>query len=295
MVVKAGLKGFIPDVEGPVQSHYNQLHRHVAVSAFGFLFRSHALYTFEINEDYASNVSFLNDVYDNFKERRDPGSLDKSITNSVMYKAPTKSRFKAARRLELRKPVQRMVAIKEAHSDDEHVGKTRYVRDKPGRNPTVTRFFLQELDPEAERYRRVQKPLTRKLNRKRGPPLRAASELSEVLSADVPIDYFTPAYYNSLSLRERARYARGGVAFPLAKYAFAPEHAEWKTMDRKPFMKKYGKEVLRQYNIPTAEEIAGLSDSDEDDEDDGSEPDIIDLVDTSEDEDEMEVEEELDP
>ncbi|KAK7007541.1 hypothetical protein R3P38DRAFT_3596372 [Favolaschia claudopus] len=70
---------------------------------------------------------------------------------------------------------------------------------------------------------------------------------------------------------------------------------EWKTMDRKPFMKKYGKEVLKQYNIPTAEEIAGVSDSDEDDEDDGSEPEIIDLVDTSEDEDEMEVEEELDP
>ncbi|KAK7007543.1 hypothetical protein R3P38DRAFT_2553003, partial [Favolaschia claudopus] len=243
MVVKAGLKGFIPDVEGPVQSHYNQLHRHVAVSAFRFLFRSHALYTFEINEDYANNVSFLNDVYDNFvygtlaqntkKERRDPGSLDKSITNSVAYKARnrlTKLRFQAGRRLQLRKPVQRMIAIKEAHSDDEHVGKTRYVRDKPGRNPTVARFFLQELDPEAERYRRAHKPLTHKLNRKRGPPLRAASELSEVLSADVPIDYFTPVYYNSLSLRERARYAKGGVAFPLAKYAFAPEHAEWRAL-----------------------------------------------------------------
>lgn len=55
-----------------------------------------------------------------------------------------------ATRLELRKPVQRMTYVQEAHSDDEDGN----VREKPGRNPVVGEFFVNELDPEAEHYRK---------------------------------------------------------------------------------------------------------------------------------------------
>jgi hypothetical protein len=63
------------------------------------------------------------------------------------------TRFKTANRLELRKPVQRMVNITEAHSDDEHSPQGSLVREKPGRNPIVGQFFRNELDVSAEEYR----------------------------------------------------------------------------------------------------------------------------------------------
>jgi hypothetical protein len=43
-----------------------------------------------------------------------------------------------------------MAYIQEVHSDDED----GHVREKPGRNPIVTKFFLEEVDPAAEAYRK---------------------------------------------------------------------------------------------------------------------------------------------
>jgi hypothetical protein len=103
----------------------------------------------------------------------------------------------------------------------------------------------------------------------------------------VPINFFTPAFYNALTVKERARYADTGVAFPLEKYAFAPEHAAWKKMGKAEFMTKYGNEVLKQYNIPSEEEIDELSDSEDEDE---AREEEINLVDTDS---EIEVDDEL--
>lgn len=131
---------------------------------------------------------------------------------------------------------------------------------------------------------------SRKLERKRETPLLPASAISKELPSDVPIDYFDPPFYNSLSVPERTRYIHTGVAFPLAKYVKAPEHAGWKKMNAEKFMEKYGKEVLAQYNIPSEEEIAEYEMNEEMDI-----PEVIDLRDTDdEDTDEAtEVEEEL--
>lgn len=46
-----------------------------------------------------------------------------------------------------------MVYIKEAHSDDEHSPEGRRVREKLGRNPVATKFFVDELDVKTEEYR----------------------------------------------------------------------------------------------------------------------------------------------
>ncbi|KAJ7271791.1 hypothetical protein C8J57DRAFT_1507700 [Mycena rebaudengoi] len=276
MVLKAGLQGFVPDVEGPVQSAYNQLHRHLAVSAFQFLSKAFALHA-------------LNNTK---KERRRPGSLSESIVKGVAYKARSRvadTRFKTARRLELRKPVQRMAYVNEVHSHDEHSSQGRRVREKPGCNPVLAKFLTSELDVKAEEYRlrnpnRGQKKPD---HRKRDTPLLAASAISIGLPAEVPIDFFTPAFYNALTVKERARYADTGVAFRLEKYAFAPEHAAWKKMGKAEFMTKYGNEVLKQYNIPSEEEIDELSDSEDEDE---AREEEINLVDTDS---EMEVDDEL--
>ena len=61
-------------------------------------------------------------------------------------------------------------------------------------------------------------------------------------------------------------------------------------MGKKDFMKKYSNAVLELYNIPSAEEINALPDSDADDKEDVE----INLKDTDV-ESEMEVDEELNP
>jgi hypothetical protein len=45
-------------------------------------------------------------------------------------------------------------------------------------------------------------------------------------------------------------------------------------MGKVEFMKAYGDEVLAKYNVPTAEEIAALGDSDADEQEDDSELDL---------------------
>ncbi|KAJ7026164.1 hypothetical protein C8F04DRAFT_1398378 [Mycena alexandri] len=282
MILKSGLKGFCPDLDGPVQSTYNQLHRHLAVSAFQFLSSSFALAALEVNARVAEDTELLGDMYDNYTygtlaqktrmERRRPGSLSESIKHNNEFKARgrlAKVRFETAARLKLRKPVQRMAFVQEAHSDDEH-GAQRSVREKPGRNPIVGMFFQQELDPAAEQYRRRNakagqaKPQTRI----RSDPLLPASDFGVILPDNVPIDYFTPEFFNALTLKERARYVNTGVAFPLEDFVFDEVHEEWKTMGKKEFMEMYGDDVLAQYDVPTQEEIDEIPESDvEDDED----------------------------
>jgi hypothetical protein len=66
MVLKAGLQGFCPDLDGPMQSAYNQLHRHLAVAGFQFLSGSFALAALEVNAQVAKNTELLNDMYDHF-------------------------------------------------------------------------------------------------------------------------------------------------------------------------------------------------------------------------------------
>jgi hypothetical protein len=47
-----------------------------------------------------------------------------------------------------------MAYVQETHSDDERDNGVPWVHDKPGCNSTVTRFFLEKLDVEAEEYRK---------------------------------------------------------------------------------------------------------------------------------------------
>ncbi|KAJ7137193.1 hypothetical protein C8R44DRAFT_869253 [Mycena epipterygia] len=306
MILKAGLQGFCPDLEGPVQSTYNQLHRHLAVSGFQFLSASFALSALEVNAKFAEDTDLLCDMYDNYTygtlaqktkmERCRPGSLSQSLQHGAEYKARARLRdvrFKTAVRLGLRKPVQRMAFIEEAHSDDEYsLGGEHRVREKPGRNPVVTKFFLEELDTEAEVYRKRNAKSGQKApkTRTRADPLIPASEIGVILPPDVPVDFFTPEFYNALTLKERARYANTGVAFPLEDFVFDEMHDGWKTLGKKEFMELYGKDVLDQYDIPSAEEIRALPDSDAED---GEEVEI-DLEDTEDEaEDEMQVDEDL--
>ncbi|KAJ6450438.1 hypothetical protein C8R47DRAFT_1084453, partial [Mycena vitilis] len=111
-----------------------------------------------------------------------------------------------------------------------------------------------------------------------------SSALSRILPVGVPIDFFTPQFYNDeLDLHEKAMYVNTGVAFPLPQFCTSQYHGDWCRMNAKDFMLKYGNDVLAQYKIPTAEELAGLASNNADDEgeesDDKEETDLEDTED----------------
>jgi hypothetical protein len=97
MVLRASLLGFCPDIEGLIQSTYNQLHRHLAVAIFQFLSSSFALSALDVNNTFANNYELLCQMYNNFvygtvvqntrKERRRPGSLTQVHHESKESKA----------------------------------------------------------------------------------------------------------------------------------------------------------------------------------------------------------------
>ncbi|KAJ7855688.1 hypothetical protein B0H13DRAFT_2357712 [Mycena leptocephala] len=150
MALKAGLKGFCPDLEGPAYSAYNQLHRHIAVSGFQFLSSSYALAALDVNTRISDNTSLMGEMEPKTRVRVDP-------------------------------------------------------------------------------------PLP-------------ASEIGVILPPDVPVDFFTPEFYNALTLKERARYMNTGVAFPLEDIAFDEAHGDWKYMGKAEFMAMYGNEFWNEEN-----------------------------------------------
>jgi hypothetical protein len=85
-----------------------------------------------------------------------------------------------------------------------------------------------------------------------------SSELS-TLPKEVPIDWFDPVYWNTvLTVRDQLEYLSGGIriALPAAQHCDEWDKcAEWKNLSCREFFDKYSKEVLKDYNIPTEEEV----------------------------------------
>ncbi|KAJ6448767.1 hypothetical protein C8R45DRAFT_947782 [Mycena sanguinolenta] len=258
-----------------------------------------ALGALEVNAKVAEDTELLGDMHDNYvygtlaqktkMECHRPGSLSQLITHGVEFKARARLgevRFKTAVSLQLRKPVLCMICIAEAHSDDEHSSSESRVREKPGRNPIIAQFFREELDPEAEVYckRNMKKGQREPKTHIRTDPLLQASPMGTFLPDDVPVNFFTPEFFNSLTLKGRARYVNTGVAFPLADFAFDEAHDDWKTMGKKEFKEMVGNDVLNLYDIPTLEEIEAIPVSDADDSDEEEE---INLEDTNDEADEV--------
>ncbi|KAJ7833813.1 hypothetical protein B0H13DRAFT_2370263 [Mycena leptocephala] len=283
MVQKAGLQGFCPDIEGPAYSTYNQLHRHLAVSAFQFLSSSFALMALNVNNHYAQDHNLCSDMYDNSSTellRRTPRRRS-VVPEASAILCVTVSQTKLA-------PVcVRLDSKQLVDSNYANLFSAWFISTRSILTMNTPRIEGAAVSAEEYRERNGKPGQTKPDTRHRNNPLLPPSEIGLVLPPDVPIDFFTPEFYNSLTVKERARYADTGVAFPLEQYVFNDAHAHWMKMGKADFMKAYGNEVLAKYNIPSPEEIAEQSDSDADDE----EEEEIDLADT--DDSEMEVDEEL--
>ncbi|KAJ7935735.1 hypothetical protein B0H13DRAFT_1590047, partial [Mycena leptocephala] len=132
--------------------------------------------------------------------------------------------------------VMKLAAERECHSDDEEA-------DDHG-NSHIT---------SASRPRNRQRVL---------PP----SNLSRALPTTVPIDYFSPKFFNDLSVWDRASYMDNGIALPLEEHCQTWENIQqWQSLSTADFMARYGNAKLALYNIPTEDELAMLASIDEDD------------------------------
>ncbi|KAJ7029892.1 hypothetical protein C8F04DRAFT_962372 [Mycena alexandri] len=252
-VTRAGLKAFHPDVFGPTHSTYNQLHRHLAVSTFRSIAGWYGYTALNVSLTVANDYHLLSEMYDNYM----------------------------------------FGTVKAAHSDDERPpgGDARkkkglIICTKEGRSAIVT-AFVRELDANINKRAEREPKRGTKCAPKRtvtNPPT-AASTLSRVLPVGVPIDFWTPKFYNEeLDTREKAMYVDTGVAFPLEKFCNDQDVTKWAKMPAKQFMEKYGNDVLAQYNLPTPEEIAALGLDKDYDADDDSDDESTDLEDTEDDE-----------
>ncbi|KAJ6561362.1 hypothetical protein B0H10DRAFT_2445651 [Mycena sp. CBHHK59/15] len=280
-VTRAGSKCFIQT---------SLLHRHLAVSTFSFLVSWYGYTALGASNTIAGDYHLLAEMYDNFvfgtiktnsrKEFNSPGSLGKALGKSNAEKRRVGC-YKEVKLMRYRKLILRLVKTEATHSDDERP-------TGEGRNPVVTAFF-------GGQDRKITRRLERSPTRKREPESRTlaspptSSALSRVLPIGIPIDFWTPQFYNELDLHEKAMYVNTGVAFPLPQFCTTEHHKDWYRMNTKDFMVKYGNDVLARYNIPTADELAGLpSESADEGGQNSGEEEETDLEDTEDSSDQME-------
>jgi hypothetical protein len=144
---------------------------------------------------------------------------------------------------------------------------------KQARNSHIT-DFLRHIDSS----RKAGNPLFRGSRKREEPriphPEKLESRISARVPVDCPLDWFDPAFFNAMSLRNRARYATAPIALPLKSDCLSTDSdPDWKDMPQRAFMKKYGNRVRALYKLPTATELAALEDGDDDDNGDDDDDD----------------------
>lgn len=185
------------------------------------------------------------------------------------------------------KHIVRLAAETECHSDDDEpaLGSDEYmIHAKEGRDSLVTDLFrIMSMRHERAKSHQRKKGrryvqfadtssicsfLSLRVHRTRTPGL-GPSEISLPLPQKVPIDFFSPDFFNSLSVRQRKIYMGNGVALPTAEFCQKWEDIEnWKGLSKAEFMDRYGRAKLALYKLPTAAEIARLEEFTNDEDDD---------------------------
>ncbi|KAJ7052383.1 hypothetical protein C8F01DRAFT_1170971, partial [Mycena amicta] len=308
-IQRAGLRAFCPDVVGPVQSTYNQIHRHLAVTTFQTAVRILGLHGLETDIRVVDNYGLLADVYENYvygrlartttTERNNPGSLAASSASQVVVrrrKTRCVARYNMAKQLRYRRAVLCGLRVPEMHSDDEYApgSKTELIHyPKPARSSKMTRM-VRHLDKKIAELKAQNKKPGQKKPLTRTKIYKNPSSLSLVLPPNtpknkIPLDCIDPKYYNTvLTVRERAAYMYNRIAMPIERYLFREDHSAWKLMATNQFNKLYASRVLQEYDLPTEEELAAAEGGNGGLDSDDS------LADTEQDpEDEMEVEPEM--
>jgi hypothetical protein len=98
-------------------------------------------------------------------------------------------------------------------------------------------------------------------------PPRPSRFKGEPLPDRVSIDYFTPSFWNhDLSVEDKAHYIKDGVFIGMPPAYLCSSWKDvltWKGLSRKQMTEKYGRAVLKDYVIPSEEELQQLKDNQE--------------------------------
>ena len=184
-----------------------------------------------------------------------------------------------------------IVSDPKATSDDEcddNDPELHIVKRKPERS-TAANHFIEKLDLQ-RRHDAAQMPGGRRQGRNR--IRRADAPISSMteLPAAMPIDYYEPAFFGSLSMLVKQRAANANrIAFPcdIREILCGPRSANEKLSDTGLF-KKFGSQVLALYNLADEDEgdyeedraeEEDLEDSGDEDDDDAMEVDGIRAID----------------
>lgn len=161
--------------------------------------------------------------------------------------------------------VKMLADSNECTSDDERdASGDLHIFAKRARNPHVTDFYRAMDKQRVDGIPALRGQRRRRPDRRIPHPLNNQSEISQRLPEYCPLDWFDPDYFNSLDISIRMLYIGCPIALPLAADVTAsPSGWDWKAMEEKEFMKKYGNKVRELYNIPTREEIAAMNARDE--------------------------------
>ncbi|KAJ7846584.1 hypothetical protein B0H14DRAFT_3867673 [Mycena olivaceomarginata] len=272
-VLVAGLTHWCPDLMGPSDSPYNQVHKTVYLETFRLVAGSFSYYFLAPSAAGVDNPILICDIFCSFtllytKHKakvglRQPGklALNKADNNSGKHrKCLTEKRIVFARKDKLPDHVVALIANEFCNSDDESdtddAGKKIYTVNAKGIRSVSATTFVHQLEVRRLKTDAREKG-KKKINVVERTRIRVAnpaeSDLSFQMPKKVPIDYFTPSEFNDFPAETRFKYAQYGVTLLLVVHH---GNTDWKTMDRETYMTKYGNEVLKQYNILTEEVMA---------------------------------------
>ncbi|RDB22349.1 hypothetical protein Hypma_010544 [Hypsizygus marmoreus] len=275
-----GLQQWAPDIlSGDPESMYNLLHEHIALTTFEQVSSAFGYAHTGIDLSFIHNFALMRKLYRSFvysymyniakSEDKNPGSVAKGKQMTTVWKRRStlaNGRTEVFKSHGFNKRVVALSIETESHSDDELEGDPNsiesvyHIKEKEGRSGKVTRFFrMADLQRRqtAKGKRGHYKPERSRID----PPMPKPSALT-VRPQQVPIDWFEPTYWNTvLTVRERLDYIQDGTYVALPKEEFCQTWAQcaaWKNLPLKEFMATYGNEVLKEYQMPTEEEIEQL-------------------------------------
>ncbi|KAJ7174175.1 hypothetical protein C8R43DRAFT_943790 [Mycena crocata] len=278
----AGLKKWRPDILGAPDSLYNQAHQMVAVQTFQIVASAFAYGHLRANISKLQNIILLNQFYEHHwfyrmaksvkMELKTPGSVQKALDDGNTYKRRTtldNHRTDFCVNEGFPERALGIVQDVECHSDDEGpypnpqpapgpLKSIYYIQNKPPRNGYITDLY-RDLDTRrfaaAEGLGKSQYLITER-SRQYDAARAKNTDISRRFPPNATLDWFSPDYFNQLPASIRRLYRNNGIALPL------PAHwdEDWKSLDDDEFMKKYGNEVLKLYQLPAA----GADDEDED-------------------------------
>ncbi|KLO10371.1 hypothetical protein SCHPADRAFT_942888 [Schizopora paradoxa] len=300
VVAAMGLEEFAPDITSSHDSLYNLAHERIATFTFRTIAAQGGYAFLGCVIPFTTDAGLMSRMYRNFvfsrlrdlilRETRAPGSLvlstmvteawrrckglaekrDKYITSEVFYrhtncmvKFPDSVSDDGQEDGEVEEETGQVASSSTAVIKRNTPG-AYIIHEKEGRNPKVTDFVRavdiarKAVDRRAPN-RRKGKIQERLREDKVGGP--APRSHWATLPLGVPLDYFTPAYYNSLTMRERHeldKHAVYKVGLPARGLCSPDKWKDWRKLPYDTFMQLHGDAILKDYDIPTAEDIQRL-------------------------------------